>query len=131
MIKKTLLMVLSVLLALGVASVLAQDSGAGEKGKAVGSAKNKDVTEPVLVSKVEPAYPPDAKNDKVIGAVVLEVTIGADGSVVEAKAVKSPDPRLAQAAIDAVKQWKFKPAQTKAGKAIQVLAHVTVNFRLK
>ena len=80
---------------------------------------------------MDPKYPIDAKNEKVTGEVKLEVTIDVEGSVVSVKAVKDPDPRLTEAAIAAVKQWKYKPALTKAGKPVQVLATVSVNFRLK
>jgi TonB family protein len=130
MIRNSLIMIALILVVFGMASIQAQDTG-GEKQKAVRFEKNKDVTEPVLVTKVDPKYPTDAKKDKVSGEVILEVTIGTDGSVVAVKAIKDPDPRLAEAAIDAVKQWKYKPALTKAGKPIQVLATVTVNFKLK
>jgi TonB family protein len=131
MIRNAVLMIALILVVFGMASIQAQDTGGGEKQKAVRFEKNKDVAEPMLVTKVDPKYPADAKKDKVSGEVRLEVTIGTDGSVVAAKAIKDPDPRLAEAAIDAIKQWKYKPALTKAGKPIQVLATVTVNFKLK
>jgi protein TonB len=120
-----------VLMLLGTGPAQGQNAGGGEKQKAVALEKNKDVTEPVLLSKVDPKYPADAKSEKVSGEVKLEVTIDADGSVLAVKAVKDPDPRLTEAAIEAVKQWKYKPALTKAGKPIQVLATVSVNFKLK
>jgi len=131
MIRKALFVVVAAILVLGASSLWAQDSGKGDKDKPVRLSKTKDVSEPVLVTKVDPKYPAGAKQDKVQGAVVLEIKIGVDGAVLDAKATKSPDPRLTEAAIGAVKQWKYKPALTKAGKPVEVLASVTVNFKLK
>ncbi len=131
MIKKVLLMTMTAVLALGAGSLGAQDSAKGEKDKGIHFSKAKDVSEPELVTKVNPSYPAGAKQDKVQGTVVLDITIGTDGSVLDAKASKSPDPRLADAAISAVKQWKFKPALTKAGKPVEVRATINVNFKLK
>jgi TonB family protein len=131
MIRNAVVSLAWILAFIGMGATPAQEHGGGEKQKAVVVEKNKDVTEPVLLSKVDPKYPADAKKDKVSGKVELEVTIGADGSVLAVKSLKDPDPRLAEAAIEAVKQWKYKPALTKAGKPVEVLATVTVNFKLK
>lgn len=127
MIRKSTFAFLAAMLILSAGLALAQKDAGGEKGKL----QKKDVTEPVLVSKVDPAYPAEAKADKVTGVVVLRVTINTEGVVSEAKAEKSPDSRLSEAAIAAVKQWKYKPARTKAGKAVEVQASITINFQLK
>jgi protein TonB len=116
---------------LGASPAQAQNTGVGDKNKAVTKEKTKDVTEPELVSRIDPQYPADAKSEKVSGEVRLEVTIDSDGSVISVKTLKNPDARLTQAATEAVKQWKYKPALTKAGKPVQVVATVTVNFKLK
>ena len=92
-------------------------------------AKDK-ITPPVLLEKIEPKYPADAKSEKIQGSVKIQAVIDAAGKVAEATASESPDPRLSQAAVDAVKQWKFKPAQV-AGKAVKAKTTITVNFRLK
>jgi TonB family protein len=91
----------------------------------------KGMTAPVLIEKTTPAYPEDAKKEKIQGSVKLDALIGTGGEVTEVKAVESPDPRLSAAAIDAVKQWKFTPAKDKQGKPIQCKSSVTVNFKLK
>ena len=88
------------------------------------------LTPPVLVEKVNPTYPPEAKTEKIQGSVKVEAVIDAQGKVVEATASESPDARLSQAAVDAVKQWKFKPA-LKDGKAVKAKSTVTINFRLQ
>ncbi len=91
----------------------------------------KGMTAPTLVEKIIPAYPADAKNEKVEGSVKLEVVINTKGEVVEVKTVESADPRLSTAATDAVKQWKFTPAKDKQGKPVQCKSSITVNFKLK
>jgi TonB family protein len=100
-------------------------SAAADDGKPADSGMMK------IVKKVAPAYPADAKTEKIQGTVVLDVTIGADGKVLDAKASKSPDERLSKAAIDAVKQWEFEPKRDDKGKAVKVKSTVTVNFRLQ
>jgi protein TonB len=61
--------------------------------------------------------------------VILEVLIGADGKVEQAKVMRSI-PMLDQAAIDAVRQWEFTPTLVN-GEAKKVIMTVTVNFKLQ
>ena len=100
--------------------------------------------------KVNPAYPAEAKADKVQGLFVVEVVIGKDGAIrtpavtasaptverlkeLEAKkgtpAAIEGDPRLAAAALDAVKQWRYEPV-LKNGKPVEFKATVTIAFKL-
>jgi protein TonB len=58
-------------------------------------------------SRVNPAYPASAKQLRLEGSVEIEVSISESGAVEKAEAV-SGNPILARAAVDAVKQWKFK-----------------------
>jgi TonB family protein len=60
-----------------------------------------------LVSKVNPAYPPEAKKDKVEGTVLLEITIEKTGEVSNVSPVKGPEP-LREAAVAAVRQWRYE-----------------------
>lgn len=77
-----------------------------------------------------PAYPVDAQKAGVVGTVVLVVDVAADGSVSAAKIDRSAgDARLDAAALDAVKQWKFKPA-VKDGKGVAGQVRVPVEFAL-
>ncbi len=94
---------------------------------------NKDagITEPVLISKVLPAYPEEAKKNRIEGVVVVEVVIDAEGKVEDVRMLEAPDTSLAQAAVDAVRQWRYVPARDSGGKAVKVLASVTINFKLK
>jgi TonB family protein len=78
--------------------------------------------------RVEPEYPEAAREQGIQGAVVLDVRIGRDGAVQDVKVV-SGQQVLADAAIAAVKQWRFKP-QVRAGQAVEMQTRVTLNFKL-
>jgi len=81
-----------------------------------------------LIHRVEPDYPETARAQKLQGKVVLEIRIRPDGAVDDIQLI-SGDPLLAQAAINAVTQWKFKP-QTGSGDLAEMQTQVTLNFRL-
>jgi TonB family protein len=81
-----------------------------------------------LIHRVEPEYPEAALQQKVQGAVVLDVHIGSDGVVRDVQAISGP-PELAQASIDAVKQWRFKPRRVN-GEPTPMQTRITLNFRL-
>ena len=83
----------------------------------------------VVVSKVQPVYPEEAKKDKVTGSVVLAATIGKDGTVEKLRVVSGPS-ALQRAAIDAVKQWRYQPTLLN-GEPIDVLTTITVDFKLQ
>jgi protein TonB len=85
---------------------------------------------PVLVSKVEPEYPEIAKKARIEGIVVLEAIINKDGTVGNIKVLRSLNPILDQAAIKAVKQWKYIPGKVN-GKPVNSYLTVTVRFILK
>jgi protein TonB len=82
----------------------------------------------LLVHKVQPAYPPLAKQARISGSVILQAVIGKDGSIQNLKAV-SGHPMLIQSALDAVRQWKYKPYILN-GEPVEVDTQVTVNFTL-
>jgi TonB family protein len=86
------------------------------------------VQAPVLVHRVEPLYPEEARRNHVSGMVIVQTVIDENGHVTRAEALQGP-PELAQAAVDAVKQWTWKPG-TQAGKPVPVLFNLTVNFLL-
>lgn len=81
-----------------------------------------------LQSRVEPVYPPDAKAKGMQGAVVLDTLIGKTGTVQEVRVLSGPAV-LASAALDAVRQWTYKPYVLN-GQPAQVRTTVTVNFQL-
>jgi TonB family protein len=79
-------------------------------------------------TKVAPAYPPLARQARIQGMVVLKVHISKSGDVEEMQLI-SGHPLLAPAAIEAVKQWKYKPYLLN-GEPVEVETSVTVNFTL-
>ncbi len=86
------------------------------------------VSEGLLLHKVTPNYPPLAKQARIQGSVVLQATIGKDGSIQNLR-VLSGHPMLTQSALDAVRQWKYKPYLLN-GEAVEVETTVQVNFTL-
>lgn len=81
-----------------------------------------------LLRRVEPEYPEAAREQHIQGPVVLTALVGTNGAVRELTVV-SGNPLLANAATDAVRQWRFKPHQLK-GNAVEFETRITVNFAL-
>ena len=75
---------------------------------------------------VKPDYPPEAKKKHIKGDVILRVSVDKNGNVASTSVVQG-DPMLAGAAVDAVKQWKYKPYLLN-GEPIEVETMVTVHF---
>jgi protein TonB len=86
------------------------------------------VAQGLLVRRVDPVYPPLARQARISGTVVLRALIGTDGSI-ENLTLVSGHPMLAPAAIEAVKQWKYEPFLLN-GQPSKVETEVTVNFAL-
>jgi len=84
------------------------------------------VSQGLLIKKVPPVYPPQALQMHIQGAVQLVADIGKDGSITSVKLI-SGDAMLARAAMDAVKQWKYKPYYLD-GQPVEIQTQVTVNF---
>ncbi|PYX44925.1 MAG: energy transducer TonB [Acidobacteria bacterium] len=82
----------------------------------------------LLVRKVPPVYPPLARQARIQGVVVLQAQISKDGTIQNLQLI-SGHPMLAPAAIDAVKQWKYKPYLLN-GEPVEVDTQVQVNFTL-
>jgi protein TonB len=83
---------------------------------------------PELASQpVQPVYPDAAKASGQRGSVVLQVLIGRDGAVQDVKFLQG-SLVFAQAAIEAVHQWQFKP-YTLNGRAVSVQSTITLNFK--
>jgi protein TonB len=81
-----------------------------------------------LVNKVQPSYPPLARQTRISGTVRLHAIIGKDGSVTQLE-VMSGHPLLVQAALDAVRQWRYQPT-TLNGDAVEVDTTIDVIFSL-
>jgi len=82
----------------------------------------------VLSHPVDPNYPLLAREMKVQGSVVLDAVIGRDGAIQTLKIVSGPT-ILANAAMEAVRQWRFKPYYQE-GEAVETEARITVNFTI-
>ena len=87
-----------------------------------------DIKEPRKTRNVPPVYPKIAQAAKVSGMVILEATITKEGDVRDVKVLRSIA-MLDQAAIDAVRQWKYTPPLLN-GVPVEVIMTVTVNFTL-
>ena len=86
------------------------------------------VTRGLLMQKIEPTYPPLARQARVEGDVVLKAIVSKEGDIKELQLV-SGHPMLAPAAIEAVKQWHYRPFLL-SGEPVEVETLVTVIFRL-
>jgi len=82
----------------------------------------------LLVRKVQPSYPPLARQARIQGTVVLQAQISKTGDIENLQLI-SGHPMLAPAAIEAVKQWKYKPYLLN-GEPVEVETTVQVNFSL-
>ena len=87
-----------------------------------------DVMEAKLVKRVMPVYPPLARQARIAGTVRLEGVIARDGRVVNLQ-VHSGHPLLIAAAVDAVRQWVYRPTLLN-GQPVEVIAPIQVHFTL-
>lgn len=88
-----------------------------------------NISAPTRVSFVNPIYPHLAVVSKTEGYVILEAIIDESGAVTDVKVLKSI-PLLDQAAIDAVKRWRYTPTRLN-GVAVPIILSVTVTFSLR
>lgn len=86
-------------------------------------------TEPVVASRAMPSYPAAARARGTEGTVILRVIVRKDGSVDDVNVLRDQPNGLGDAAAEAVRNWRFRPA-TYQGQPIDVYYTVTVNFRL-
>jgi TonB family protein len=79
-----------------------------------------------LISQIEPVYPEPARQAQVQGTVILEVEVSKEGAVDTVKVI-SGHPLLIQAAVDAVKQWRYRPTLLN-GAPMPIVSTINVNF---
>jgi protein TonB len=82
----------------------------------------------LLIKRVQPNYPPLARQARIQGQVVLQAEISKEGAIQNLQLI-SGHPMLAPAAIEAVKQWRYKPYLLN-GEPVAVETQVVVNFTL-
>ena len=85
---------------------------------------------PRLLREVKADYTEDARKRSISGEVVLEIVVRRDGSVGDVKILQGLGGGLNERAIQAVRQWRFAPAQ-RLGAAVDVIVEVGVEFRLR
>ena len=90
--------------------------------------QSEGVMEGLLIHKVTPTYPPIAKQARVQGTVMLAATISREGNI-ENLTVTSGHPMLVRAALDAVRQWRYRPFMLNH-EPVEVDTTVTVTFTL-
>lgn len=81
-----------------------------------------------LLTHANPVYPEDAKHAGIQGAVILKARIGKDGTIKDLAVLSGP-PELAPSAIDAVRQWTYKPYLLN-GEPVEVDTTITVTYHL-
>ena len=81
---------------------------------------------PKLVSSPSPVYPPNALKEQVQGIVVIDALVDETGKVADMKVVSGPT-ALTQAAMDALRTWKYEPARLN-GQPIAAHTEVNINF---
>lgn len=87
------------------------------------------VAEANLIKKVQPVYPVSAKADRLQGTVELGVAISKEGVPQEISVITSPRDDLTQSAIEAVRQWRYRPTLLN-GEPVDIVTDVIVNYTL-
>lgn len=81
-----------------------------------------------LVYKLMPQFPAGKRPDNNKGDVLLEMTVTADGAVVDPVVITSSHPEFEQAILDAVLKWRFEPAKRR-GKSVDARASISISFK--
>ena len=82
-----------------------------------------------LVRKVQPVYPQAAKSARLQGTVELEAVISTEGVPLEIRVVRSPGDELSQSALEAVRQWRYRPTLLN-GNPVEIVTDIIVNYTL-
>jgi periplasmic protein TonB len=112
----------------GTGAGIGDGSGAGTGGGPYRPGSG--IEAPEILREVKPDYTEDARRRAITGDVVLEIVVRADGRVGAVKIVRGLGAGLDQRAVDAVRQWLFKPAR-RFGTPVDVIVEIAVEFRLR
>jgi protein TonB len=112
----------------GVGSGIGDGSGGGAGGGVFGPGSG--VTPPSVLREVRPTYSDDARRRGLEGSVALKIVVLRDGSVGNVRVVRGLGAGLDQKAIDAVRQWRFRPA-SRHGVPVDVVVDISVDFKLR
>ena len=88
-----------------------------------------DVQKPVNIHRVAPQYTEEAREARIQGMVILQTIIDKEGNITDIKVMKGLPLGLSEAAMSAVRQWKYEPA-TLHGEPVAVYFNLTINFVL-
>ena len=141
-----------VMQASGRSSISMADLGGGGRGRGIGPGRGDGVGEgtgggfgggarqpgagisdPQLITRVDPAYTNEAMRARIQGLVILEAVVLANGTVGDLRVVRSLDPGsgLDQEAMKAAKRWFFRPARDRQGNAVPVIVRLELEFTLR
>jgi protein TonB len=112
----------------GTGAGIGDGSGAGTGGGPYRPGSG--IEAPEILREVKPDYTEEARRRSLSGDVVLEIVVRADGRVGAVKIVRGLGAGLDQRAVDAVRQWLFKPAR-RFGTPVDVVVEIAVEFRLR
>ena len=115
---------------LTIALLAAVTTAAGYAQSKPYKATEEGVKAPAILKEVKPKYTAGAMERKVQGSVEVDAVVLADGNVGDVTVTKSLDPELDEQAVNATKQWKFRPG-TKDGKAVAVQVQIELTFTLR
>jgi TonB family protein len=87
------------------------------------------VSQGLLIHKVQPLYPPEARASQIQGTVILEAIIGKDGQIKDLKFVSGPK-ALVESAIGAVQQWRYRPYMLN-NEPVEVMTQIQVKYTIR
>ncbi len=87
------------------------------------------VAEANLTTKVQPIYPAAAKKAGIQGQVLFEAVISKEGVPLDIRVVASPDDDLTQSAMEAVRQWRYRPTLLN-GNPVEIVTQIIINYTL-
>ena len=83
-----------------------------------------------MIAQTKPEYPESARSNGIQGIVMLEAVISMEGVPLSLHVVQSPDRALSDAAMGAVKQWRYEPTRLN-GEPVEVVTEIAVRFKLE
>jgi TonB family protein len=89
------------------------------------------ISGPTVLMRVEPKYTDEARQARVVGTVILQAVVQTNGTANILKVVKPLPLGLTESALEAIQQWKFRPAVSRNGKEIPVPINIEVDFNLE
>lgn len=91
---------------------------------------SKEITPPALVNSVDPEYSDDARSKHINGLCMVSLIVDIQGNPQNVRIVHCTDSSFEQGSLDAVKQYRFKPAATQEGKPVPVTVNIQINYHL-